>query len=195
MSSNNVVVTPSSELFIGRVKWFNNKAGYGFITVTDGSRSGSDIFVHHSAVDVENQQYKYLVQGEYVEFGLVKTTSGDHEWQASSVNGIKGGKLMCETRNELKISRNSYKSEKSEPEVETKMPRQPRAPRDNSQPRTPRVPRTPRDNSKPRFSGEGAGDSEKKEWTLVSNEKIKKVPIVHRSSHRKGSTVITIESS
>jgi CspA family cold shock protein len=185
MSSNNVVVTPSSELFIGRVKWFNNKAGYGFITVTDGSRSGSDIFVHHSAVDVENQQYKYLVQGEYVEFGLVKTTSGDHEWQASSVNGIKGGKLMCETRNELKISRNSYKSEKSEPEVETKMPRQPRAPRDNSQPRTPRV---PRDNSKPISSGEGARDSEKKEWTLVSNEKTKKVPSVRRTAPRKGST-------
>ena len=55
MSSNKDVVTPSaSEQLTGRVKWFNNKAGYGFITVTDGSRSGSDIFVHHSSIQVEN---------------------------------------------------------------------------------------------------------------------------------------------
>ncbi len=184
MSSNNVVVTPSSELFIGRVKWFNNKAGYGFITVTDGSRSGSDIFVHHSAVDVENQQYKYLVQGEYVEFGLIKTTSGDHEWQASSVNGIKGGKLMCETRHDLKISRTSYKSEKPEQEVETKMPRQQRAPRDSSQQRVPR-------DTKPRVRGDGPRDSEKKEWTLVTNkatDKPKKVPTIRRNANRQDST-------
>ncbi len=31
-----------TERFTGRVKWFNNKAGYGFITVTDGSKAGSD---------------------------------------------------------------------------------------------------------------------------------------------------------
>ena len=204
MSSNNVVVTPSSELFIGRVKWFNNKAGYGFITVTDGSRSGSDIFVHHSAVNVENQQYKYLVQGEYVEFGLIKTTSGDHEWQASSVNGIKGGKLMCETRHDLKISRTSYKSEKPEPEevqqIETKIPRQQSAPRDSSQsnqPRAPRAPRAPRDSSQsnqPRVRGEGPRDSEKKEWTLVSNkdtEKTKKVPTIRRTAPRQGTNEST----
>jgi len=110
MSTDTNSVTPSSERFLGRVKWFNNKAGYGFITITDGSRSGSDIFVHHSAVQVENQQYKYLVQGEYVEFNLANTTSGDHEWQATNVNGIKGGKLMCETRFESKLARNTYKS-------------------------------------------------------------------------------------
>jgi cold shock CspA family protein len=112
MTSNKDVVTPSAERLIGRVKWFNNKAGYGFITVTDGSRSGSDIFIHHSAIEVENQQYKYLVQGEYVEFELVKTTSGKHEWQASSVNGINGGKLMCETRREYKIAKTAYRVDK-----------------------------------------------------------------------------------
>ena len=64
MSSSN------AEKFIGRVKWFNNKAGYGFVTVTDGSKSGSDVFIHHSAIKVDAEQYKYLVQGEYVEFTL-----------------------------------------------------------------------------------------------------------------------------
>jgi len=64
--ANNTDATSSisNERLNGRVKWFNNKAGYGFITVTDGSQSGSDIFIHHSAISVADQQYKYLVQGE-----------------------------------------------------------------------------------------------------------------------------------
>jgi CspA family cold shock protein len=100
----------STEIFIGRVKWFNNKTGYGFITVTDGKRSGNDIFVHHSAINVEGQ-YKYLVQGEYVEFTIVDTPSGKHDCQAGSVNGIKGGKLMCTTRHETNIARSIYRKE------------------------------------------------------------------------------------
>jgi CspA family cold shock protein len=108
----------SSDRFIGRVKWFNNKAGYGFITVTDGPKAGSDIFVHHSSIKVDAHQYKYLVQGEYVEFGLSSVASGDHECQSSDVSGIKGGKLMCETRHELTATRTSYKAQ-TKPEVQT----------------------------------------------------------------------------
>ena len=115
MSSQQSVTHSASETrLIGRVKWFNNKAGYGFITVTDGPKSGSDIFVHHTAISVGNQQFKYLVQGEYVELFETKTTSGPHEFQAASVVGVKGGKLMCETRNEYKIARGSYKNAQSE---------------------------------------------------------------------------------
>jgi cold shock protein len=95
----------SSDRVLGRVKWFNNRAGYGFITITDGSRSGTDIFVHHSSVKVDSQQYKYLVQGEYVEFTLLSTPDSDHEFQASDVSGVRGGQLMCETRNEVRESR------------------------------------------------------------------------------------------
>lgn len=98
-------MSSSSERFIGRVKWFNNKAGYGFITVTDGHKAGSDIFVHHSAIKVVSEQYKYLVQGEYVEFLLMETTSDKHECQAGEVSGVKGGKLMCETRREFRSFR------------------------------------------------------------------------------------------
>jgi CspA family cold shock protein len=100
----------STESFIGRVKWFNNKTGYGFITITDGQRSGNDIFVHHSAVNVEGQ-YKYLVQGEYVEFSIVDTPTGKHDCQAANVSGIKGGKLMCVTRHENNVARSAYKKE------------------------------------------------------------------------------------
>jgi CspA family cold shock protein len=115
MTSVNDVVTTSTETnsvaekMIGRVKWFNNKAGFGFITLTDGAMSGSDIFVHHSAIGVFSQQYKYLVQGEYVEFKLNKVEGGTHEYQAAEVCGIKNGKLMCETRRDLKMSRTNYK--------------------------------------------------------------------------------------
>lgn len=126
--SNKLVVTSSSERFTGRVKWFNNKAGYGFITVTDGCNSGSDIFVHHSTVKVVSEQYKYLVQGEYVEFSLALTDSKEHEYQASDVSGIKGGKLMCETRNDVRSSRFQYRSSKDE-ELETEVkPRSARPP-------------------------------------------------------------------
>ncbi len=88
---------------MGRCKWFNNKAGYGFLTVVsggDGSQDGVDVFVHHSAVTTETEQYKYLVQGEYVSFTLQTMEGGDHDYQATDVRGCGGGKLMCETRNE-----------------------------------------------------------------------------------------------
>lgn len=95
----------TQETFIGRVKWFNNKSGFGFITLTDGVKSGTDIFAHHSSLKVDGEQYRYLVQGEYVELSLVKMEEGNHEFQAANVCGIKGGKLMCETRNENRVSR------------------------------------------------------------------------------------------
>ena len=81
---------------LGIVKWFNNKAGFGFVTTLgDDSR---DVFVHHSGVSVGREQYKYLVQGEYVQFQLTKSDNGDHEWQATEVTGVHNGPLMCETR-------------------------------------------------------------------------------------------------
>lgn len=119
-SVSNSTVTQSTDRFTGRVKWFNNKAGYGFITVTDGPKSGSDIFVHHSSINVSTQQYKYLVQGEYIEFTLSNVSSGSHEFQAVDVSGIKGGKLMCETRNELRTVRTTYK-EQAQPKEEVKV--------------------------------------------------------------------------
>lgn len=94
----------------GRVKWFNNKTGYGFITVTDGSSAGTDVFVHHSAIGVSSEQYKYLVQGEYVEFSMVSVPNSSHTHQADSVTGIKGGKLMCETRHDTRVMRTNFRT-------------------------------------------------------------------------------------
>jgi len=87
----------SSERIIGRVKWFNNKSGFGFITVCDGHHKDKDIFAHFSSLRGESSQYKYLVQGEYLEFTLSKSESEQHEFVAVDISGIKGGLLMCDT--------------------------------------------------------------------------------------------------
>jgi CspA family cold shock protein len=81
----------------GTVKWFNNKTGFGFITALDGDHAGKDVFVHHSNMKVAKDQFKYLVQGEYVEFDMVPAEKYEH--QAHNVCGIKGGALMCEVQN------------------------------------------------------------------------------------------------
>jgi cold shock CspA family protein len=106
----------SNSRVLGRVKWFSNKAGYGFITLLDGSNA--DVFVHHSAVQVAAEQYKYLVQGEYVECLVTKPTSGPHELHADHVTGVARGMLMCETRREMRLQRPEHPGEDREAAVD-----------------------------------------------------------------------------
>ena len=89
----------STEPILGRVKWFNNRAGFGFVTVLSGDKKNEDVFVHHTGIVVSSEQYKYLVQGEYVSFVLKSSDSTEHPYQAGSVKGVLDGPLMCETRN------------------------------------------------------------------------------------------------
>lgn len=100
-----------TDRLLGRVKWFNNRAGFGFVTVLDGDKKDDDIFVHHSGVNVSSEQYKYLVQGEYVSFTLKESDNQEHPWQAGDVTGVLGGKLMCETRFENKRDSDSQDGE------------------------------------------------------------------------------------
>jgi cold shock CspA family protein len=129
------VVTPSPETnssssprLLGRVKWFNNKVGYGFITELEGDKR--EIFVHYSAITTTDSQYKYLVQGEYVEFDLDKSTNDKHEFHAINISGIKGGLLMCETR---RVNRAADGAPRES------APRKYRTPRDNTGPRPPKA--------------------------------------------------------
>lgn len=63
----------------GRVKWFNNEKGYGFIEYTDKD----DIFVHYSAIKQEG--YKTLAEGQLVKFQLIETSKG---YQALDVEAV-----------------------------------------------------------------------------------------------------------
>jgi cold shock CspA family protein len=122
---------------LGQVKWFNNKAGYGFITVNDGEYAGKDIFIHYSTIHVTNSQYKYLVQGEYVEFCISKTEGGAHEFQATEISGIKGGAIMCETR---RVSRESAPPRERDADADEDRPRPLRRTQTNSTRPAPRKP-------------------------------------------------------
>ena len=65
---------------IGRVKWFNNSKGYGFI-VQD---NGPELFVHYSAI--QGDGYKTLVEGQEVQFEIAESDKGP---QAANVTKVE----------------------------------------------------------------------------------------------------------
>jgi CspA family cold shock protein len=58
---------------VGRVKWFNDAKGYGFIEQTDG---GDDVFVHYSSIDMDG--YKTLSEGMEVDYEFTQGDKGLH---------------------------------------------------------------------------------------------------------------------
>ncbi len=63
----------------GKVKWFHDAKGYGFIELEDGK----DVFVHYSAINIEG--YKTLAEGQEVEFELA---DGDKGPRAANVTRV-----------------------------------------------------------------------------------------------------------
>ncbi len=64
----------------GRIKWFNDAKGYGFIEQPDGQE---DVFVHFSSINMEG--FKTLSEGQEVEFELKQTDKG---LQAANVTRV-----------------------------------------------------------------------------------------------------------
>jgi CspA family cold shock protein len=65
----------------GKVKWFNNAKGFGFI----GQEGGSDIFVHYSAIQEEG--FRTLKEDDLVEFEVVEGQKGPQASEVTLVNG------------------------------------------------------------------------------------------------------------
>ena len=63
----------------GKVKWFNDAKGFGFIEQS----TGEDVFVHYSAIQTDG--YRSLKEGQDVEFELAKADKG---WRATNVRSL-----------------------------------------------------------------------------------------------------------
>lgn len=102
--------------YIGRVRWYDRKKGFGFVSITDGERAGDDIFVHHTEVQSEHKHSCYLIVGEYVEFSIEQRDTNDDKPRvvATHITGVKGGKLLCETRYDLYMERKKYREDRNE---------------------------------------------------------------------------------
>ncbi|MCW8131920.1 MAG: cold-shock protein [Planctomycetota bacterium] len=66
----------------GKVKWFNDQKGYGFITPDGG---GKDLFVHHTAIIAEG--FRTLSEGQMVEFDVVEDVKGPKALNVKAVQG------------------------------------------------------------------------------------------------------------
>lgn len=99
MSSSSETSKYGTGTYTGYVKWFNRRGGWGFLTVTDESFEGDDIFVYWNSLSVGNEQYRYLLNDEPVRFKISFNKDAKHPYHATDVTGV-AGKLMCERRND-----------------------------------------------------------------------------------------------
>ncbi|MDP8236078.1 MAG: cold shock domain-containing protein [Candidatus Erginobacter occultus] len=64
----------------GKVKWFNDRKGYGFIEKDDGQ---GDVFVHHTAINTDG--FRTLAEGQEVEFEVIQDQRGEKAINVSPV--------------------------------------------------------------------------------------------------------------
>lgn len=80
----------SEQSVIGKVKWFNVKAGFGFINRND---NGQDVYAHYSSIENKNPNHRVrsLADGELVRFNIIEGSKGA---EASDITGVDGGAVQ-----------------------------------------------------------------------------------------------------
>ncbi|UNM17701.1 cold shock domain-containing protein CspD [Pseudomonas sp. ArH3a] len=90
----------------GKVKWFNNAKGYGFINAE--GNPDEDLFAHYSAITMEG--YKTLKAGQKVEFDIIQGPKGLHAVEICAACAAEPGKAHDETQEkELKATPSKQK--------------------------------------------------------------------------------------
>lgn len=97
---------------LGQVKWFDNKLGYGFVTVLTNAHKGTDIFVHQTNINPLETEFRTLMKGEYVSLNV----SEDDKVQALNITGVLGGSLRCD---EPRPARRGHRGDKPSHEEKT----------------------------------------------------------------------------
>ena len=70
----------------GKVKWFNDAKGFGYITPDDG---GKDLFAHHSSIQMDG--FKSLKRGDRVEFDITDDPKGPRASNVRRIDDAGGG--------------------------------------------------------------------------------------------------------
>jgi CspA family cold shock protein len=78
----------------GRVKWFDNRKGFGFV---NNLSNDAEVFVHHTGLNSQTGVFRTLYPGEYIEFDLHHDDQSNRDY-AVNVTGVKGGSLLCENQ-------------------------------------------------------------------------------------------------
>ena len=101
---------------LGRIKWFNNRKGFGFLTDCE---TNDDIFVHFSAIQTPDDVYKSLIEGEYVQYQ--PGTDNNGKSVALNVTGVAGGPLLCQNK-ERRIYSVKRETEETSEKRQTRKP-------------------------------------------------------------------------
>ena len=96
----------------GRVKWFDNRKGFGFI---NNLSNDAEVFVHHTGLSSQTGVFRTLYPGEYIEFDLHHDDQSNRDY-AVNVTGVKGGSLLCENQGTRLMVRRSRPAGSSQPQ-------------------------------------------------------------------------------
>ncbi len=88
---------------IGRIVWFDQKKGYGFVRVGEGTEEDKEVFFHFSSIQSVNS-FKKVYPGEYVSLDIEeneKTEDPNKKYNGMNITGVNGGPLLVDNEEYL----------------------------------------------------------------------------------------------